>query len=97
MCVLLQLHDAQEELKVREARWGSTLARYRVKIESLEAENKELQSDLRMMEEERLQVWQMQVRSVVPLVLQLESECWNWQTLCFVFVGRNTVSVERRN
>ncbi len=56
-----QLKEAREELKVREARWGSTMARYRVRIENLEVENKELQSDLRMMEKERLQVWQMQV------------------------------------
>ncbi len=51
----------REDLKNREAHWGATLSRYRLKIESLEAENKELQEDLRMMEQERLLTWQMQV------------------------------------
>ena len=61
MYASIQLMEAREELKVREARWGATLSRYRIKIENLETENKELQSDLRMMEQERLQMWQMQV------------------------------------
>ena len=59
-----QLQEVHEELQRREARWSSTLVRYRLKIESLEAQNKELQGDLRVMEQERLQWWQQQVRDM---------------------------------
>ena len=51
----------REDLKEKESRWAATLARYRVKIERQEGENKELQADLRMLEQERLRVWKEQV------------------------------------
>ena len=57
----------REDLKGRMSRWGSTLSRYRLKIERQEAENRELQADLRMMEQERLRMWQMQVCMCVCL------------------------------
>ena len=50
-----------EELQQRESRWSSTLGRYRRKIELLENQNRELQSDLKVMEQERLKWWQKQV------------------------------------
>ena len=56
-----QLSSAREELEKRESRWSSTLARHRKRIEGLEARNKELQDDLRVMEQERLSWWQEQV------------------------------------
>jgi len=55
------LSAAREELDKREGRWSTTLTRYRKRIDSLEAQNKELQNDLRIMEQERLQWWQEQV------------------------------------
>lgn len=58
---LLQLASVQEDLRSGEARWGATLARYRLKIQALEAENYELNEDLKMMEQERLHSWQIQV------------------------------------
>ena len=51
----------RDELHTKEARWSSTLSRYRLRIDSLEAQNKELQNDLKMMEEQRLIQWQKQV------------------------------------
>ena len=51
----------QEDLRNSEARWGATLSRYRMRIRSLEADNLELKEDLRMMEQERLRSWQIQV------------------------------------
>lgn len=57
----LQVQELQEDLQHRESRWSATLARYRLRIESLEAQNHELQGDLKMMEQERLQWWQQQV------------------------------------
>ena len=67
-CFLLtfpfQLHAAQEDTRNSEARWGSTLSRYRMKIQSLEAENQELKEDLKMMEQERLRSWQLQASSL---------------------------------
>ena len=53
-------------MKNREAHWGASLSRYRMKIESLEAKNRELQSDLKMMEQERLHAWQIQVINFNP-------------------------------
>ena len=55
------MQELQEDLQHRESRWSATLARYRLRIESLEAQNHELQGDLKMMEQERLQWWQQQV------------------------------------
>lgn len=40
------------------------MSRYRLKIQSLEAENIELKEDLKMMEQERLRSWQIQVSLV---------------------------------
>ena len=60
----MQLEELRDELQRRESRWSSSLARYRTKVESLEAQNRELQGDLRLMEQERLQLWQEQVESV---------------------------------
>ena len=57
----IQLRQTQEEIKTKESRWGASLARYRLKIETLETQNKELQNDLHMMEQERLKQWQLQV------------------------------------
>lgn len=57
----LQLASLHEELQQRESRWSNTLARYRRKIELLENQNRELQSDLKVMEQERLKWWQKQV------------------------------------
>lgn len=62
ICDLLQLLEAQDDARHSEARWGATLSRYRIKIQSLEDENCELKEDLRMMEQERLRSWQLQVR-----------------------------------
>lgn len=62
MGVPLQLLDTQEDARHSEARWGATFSRYRIKIQSLEEENHELKEDLRMMEQERLRTWQLQVR-----------------------------------
>ena len=59
--VPLQLHEAREDARHSEARWGATLSRYRLKIQSLEEENSELKEDLKMMEQERLRSWQLQV------------------------------------
>lgn len=56
-----QLRQTQEEMKMKESRWGATLARYRLRIETLETQNKELQNDLHMMEQEGLKQWQLQV------------------------------------
>lgn len=56
-----QLRQMQEEMKTKESRWGASLARYRLRIETLETQNKELQNDLHMMEQERLKQWQLQV------------------------------------
>ena len=56
-----KLREFQEETKMKESRWGASLARYRLKIETLEGQNKELQNDLHMMEQERLKQWQIQV------------------------------------
>lgn len=61
-CILLQLLDTQEVARHSESRWGATFSRYRIKIQSLEKENHELKEDLRMMEQERLRSWQLQVR-----------------------------------
>lgn len=58
---LLQVASVHEELQQRESRWSSTLGRYRRKIELLENQNRELQSDLKVMEQERLKWWQKQV------------------------------------
>ena len=54
----------QEELGEREERWRAAVSRQRMRAESLEAQNRELQADLRMMERERLVWWQEQVRGV---------------------------------
>ena len=51
----------KDELRQKESRWSTTLSRYRLRIESLESQNEELQNDLRMMEEQRLLWWQQQV------------------------------------
>ena len=59
--LILQLLACQDDLKSSEARWGATLSRYRMRIRSLEAENSELKEDLKMMEQERLHTWQLQV------------------------------------
>ena len=59
--VHLQLASVHEDLQQRELRWSNTLTRYRRKIELLENQNKELQSDLKVMEQERLKWWQKQV------------------------------------
>ena len=59
--VLFQLDELRQEFSVKESRWSSTLSRYRLRIESLEAQNDELQNDLRVMEEQRLLWWQQQV------------------------------------
>ena len=56
-----QLRQTQEDMKTKESRWGASLARYRLRIETLETQNKELQNDLHMMEQERLKQWQLQV------------------------------------
>ena len=48
-------------MREREERWRAALARQRTRVESLEAQNRELQADLRMMERERLVWWQEQV------------------------------------
>uniref|UniRef100_A0A1X7TNW4 Centromere protein J C-terminal domain-containing protein n=1 Tax=Amphimedon queenslandica TaxID=400682 RepID=A0A1X7TNW4_AMPQE len=58
-----ELEDLREELRQKEQRWSSTLSRYRLRIESLESQNEELQKDLRMMEEQRLLQWQKQLES----------------------------------
>ncbi|XP_065891295.1 centromere protein J-like isoform X2 [Dysidea avara] len=57
-----ELRELHEEMKTKESRWGASLARYRLKIETLEGQNKELQSDLHMMEQERLKQWQLQFK-----------------------------------
>ena len=60
MCIVyIQL---QEDVSQRESRWGSAQSRLRLRIQSLEKENQELRSDLKMMEQTRLQLWQKQVR-----------------------------------
>ena len=62
-----QLREIQEEMKTKESRWGSSLARYRLRIETLETQNKELQNDLHMMEQERLKQWQLQVLKCIVI------------------------------
>jgi len=62
-----KLSELQEETKTKESRWGATLVRYRLKIETLEGQNKELQNDLHMMEQERLKQWQLQVCKLVAI------------------------------
>ena len=59
--VHVQVQRLEEEMREREERWRAALARQRTRAESLEAQNRELQSDLRMMERERLVWWQEQV------------------------------------
>lgn len=64
LCGLLlegQVQQLREELAHREERWRSSLGRYRLRVESLEGQNRELQSDLKVMEQERLVWWQHQV------------------------------------
>ncbi|CAI8023203.1 Centromere protein J [Geodia barretti] len=56
-----EVQRLEEEMREREERWRAALARQRTRAESLEAQNRELQSDLRMMERERLVWWQEQV------------------------------------
>ena len=60
----IQLQELREELQRREARWSASLARYRLRVEALEAQNRELQGDLLVMEQERLTWWQQQVLPV---------------------------------
>lgn len=78
-CILLSLYlvtqllASQEDLRNSEARWGATLSRYRTRIRSLEAENSELKEDLRMMEQERLHYWQIQVRHNPSLVADIRT------------------------
>ena len=57
----MQVQRLEEEMREREERWRAALAMQRTRAESLEAQNRELQSDLRMMERERLVWWQEQV------------------------------------
>lgn len=57
-----QVEELQSELASREERWRAALARQRQRVEALEGQNRELQSDLRVMEQERLVWWQQQVR-----------------------------------
>lgn len=64
-----QLRQTQEEMKTKESRWGAGLARYRLRIETLETQNKELQNDLHMMEQERLKQWQLQVNHCIVCLL----------------------------
>ena len=54
---LRQVVELQEELKRRESRWSAASTRYRQKVESLEQNNKELQEELRVLEQYRLQQW----------------------------------------
>lgn len=61
MCFIFQLLACQEDFRSGEARWGATLSRYRIRIRSLETDNSELKEDLKMMEQERLRSWQIQV------------------------------------
>ena len=58
----IQLQELREDLRQRESRWGSAQSRLRLRIQSLEKENQELCTDLKMMEQTRLQLWQKQVR-----------------------------------
>ena len=58
-----QVQRLQEELAGREERWRAALTRQRLRAEALEGQNRELQSDLRVMEQERLVWWQRQVRA----------------------------------
>ena len=46
-------------MEQKDARWSATVTRYKQKIETLEAQNKEIQNDLRIMEQERLEQWQL--------------------------------------
>lgn len=66
-----QLLDAREDARHSETRWGATLSRYRIKIQSLEDENHELKEDLKMMEQERLRSWQLQVNWCIIVVKYL--------------------------
>ena len=56
-----QVVELKEELASSRERWRAALARHRQREESLEAQNRELAADLKMMERERLAWWQEQV------------------------------------
>ena len=74
MCVFVscgQLEEVRDELQKKESRWGTTLSRYRIKIEGLEARNKELMNDIKMMEEARLEWWQEQVSVCVCVCVRM--------------------------
>ena len=62
MCTFNFSQELQEDVSQRESRWGSAQSRLRLRIQSLEKENQELRSDLKMMEQTRLQLWQKQAR-----------------------------------
>lgn len=70
---LPQLQELREELQRRESRWSATASRYRLKLETVEARNRELEGDLRLMEQERLQWWQAQVKRVQGLCCVLST------------------------
>jgi hypothetical protein len=59
----IELDRLRDEMSQKEQRWSTTLSRYRLRIESLEAQNQELQNDLKMIEEQRLIQWKQQLIS----------------------------------
>lgn len=53
-----------------------------MKIKSLEAENCELKEDLKMMEQERLRSWQMQVKNKNQLVAPSNFSAFSSVSIC---------------
>lgn len=63
----LQVAELQDELKRREARWSAASTRSRQRIEALEQEKKELQDDVKLLEQYRLQQWREDEQAKVGL------------------------------
>ena len=66
-----QVQRLEEEMVEREERWRTAVGRQRQRVEALEAQNRELVADLRMMERERLTWWQEQVSTDYSRTLEI--------------------------
>ena len=45
-------------MQQKESRWNASVTRYRQQLTEMESQNKELQNDLHVLEQERLKQWQ---------------------------------------
>ena len=53
-CLIFQISELQEDLKLRESRWSAAATRYKDRINNLEKENREMKEEVKLLEKQNL-------------------------------------------